>query len=165
MLTTLRYLIISCERIPVKPCKAINAALLLGLTSLLCLPASAETTLKVSHAWVREAPPGARVQAGYMELHNNSQKDIKIIAINSPGFASIEMHRLYSQNGMMRMQQQDALTIPANSVLRLEPGGFHLMLFNPVSYLNSGDTVRFTLITQSAAQIEVTANVKTDNGS
>jgi len=149
----------------VKRYKIISTALLSGLISLVCMPAAADTELVVSHAWVREAPPGASVQAGYMELHNNSSQTIKITAISSPEFASIEMHRMFTQDGMMRMQQQDTLNIPANGMLRLKPGGYHLMLLSPVSYLNAGDTVRFTLITASGTRININAIVKTDNGS
>lgn len=145
--------------------KIISTALLSGLISLVSIPASADTELVVSHAWVREAPPGASVQAGYMELRNNSSQTIKITAIASPEFASIEMHRMFTQDGMMRMRQQDALSIPANGMLRLKPGGYHLMLINPVSYLNAGNTVRFTLTTSSGTNIDVNAIVKTDNGS
>jgi len=142
-----------------------NSALLTGLISLACMSATADAELDVSHAWVREAPPGARVQAGYMELHNTSPQSIKITAINSPDFDSIEMHYMFTRDGMMRMQQQDALNIPANSMLGLKPGGYHLMLLGPVSYLEAGDTVLFTLTTASGEHIEVKATVKTDNGS
>ncbi len=145
--------------------KAICSALLAGLTSVICLPAAADTQLVVSHAWVREAPPGAGVQAGYMEIHNTSSKTIKITAIESPNFTSVEMHRMFNHNGMMRMQQQDTLNIPANSMLELKPGGYHLMLRNPASYLKSGDTVQFTLTTTANKHINVKASVKTDNGS
>ncbi len=145
--------------------KHISTALLFGLISLVSNPASANPNLVVSHAWVREAPPGASVQAGYMELRNNSSQIIKISAISSPEFASIEMHRMFTQDGMMRMQQQDTLNIPANGMLRLEPGSYHLMLLNPVSYLNAGNAVRFTLTTASGTSIDVNAIVKTDNGS
>ncbi len=145
--------------------KIISTALLSGLISLVSIPASANPNLVVSHAWVREAPPGASVQAGYMELRNNSSQTIKITTIASPEFASIEMHRMFTQDGMMRMRQQDALSIPANGMLRLKPGGYHLMLINPVSYLNAGNTVRFTLTTSSGTSIDVNAIVKTDNGS
>jgi len=129
------------------------------------MPVTADTRLAVSHAWVREAPPGVSVQAGYMELLNNSSQTIKITAIDSPEFASIEMHRMFTQGGMMRMQQQDALDIPANGILGLKPGGYHLMLLEPVSYLKAGDTVRLTLTTASGTQVHINAIVKTDNGS
>jgi len=149
----------------VKLYKLINAALLSGVISLACMPASADSQLVVSHAWVREAPPGANVQAGYMELHNNSSQTVKITAINSPEFASIEMHRMFTQDGMMRMQQQDALHIPPYGMLGLKPGSYHLMLLNPVNYLNAGDMVRLTLTTASGTSIDINAIVKTDNGS
>jgi len=145
--------------------KLISATLFSCLSGLAFLTACTSPELSVNHAWVREAPPGSRVQAGFMELHNNSKQEIKITAVNSPAFASIEMHRMFTQDGMMRMQQQDALIIPANGMLKLEPGGYHLMLFNPVSHLKTGDTVGFTLTTAAGKRIEVQAAVNTDNGS
>lgn len=150
-----------------KTIKFISVALLSCLPVLLGLTACSDdsTGLSVEHAWVREAPPGARVQAGFMELYNNSKQQIKITAIESPAFANIEMHRMFMQDGMMRMQQQEDLVIPAGGKLKLEPGGYHLMLFDPVRYLKTGDAVRFTLTITSGKRISVEAIVNTGMGS
>jgi copper(I)-binding protein len=40
------------------------------------------------------------------------------------------------------MEHLQALSIPAGSELELEPGGYHVMLFNPARRLLAGDTTQ-----------------------
>ncbi len=101
----------------------------------------------VGHAWIREAPPMARVMGGYAQIHNRSGSAVWITNITSPDFGEIQLHRSFMHKGMMRMQHVPELKIPARSSVTLQPGGYHLMLFSPKRALRSGDRVliRFTL--------------------
>ncbi len=101
--------------------------------------------LTVSDPWVREAPPGAEVQAGYMLLENNSNRDLILTSVGAPQFSKAEFHRMWFVGDQMRMEAQDTLVVPANGQLALEPGGYHLMLFNPDNRLRAGDTVPIRL--------------------
>ncbi len=138
--------------------------IMICLALLVSTSVLAEGGLSVSDAWVREAPPGAHVQAGFVIIHNDSDQERKITAVRSPAFGSIEIHNMHMEDGMMRMQKQDTLIIPPNSTLKLEPGSFHLMLFDPVRYLKAGDSVHFTLSTGMGTCIDIKAPVKTGMG-
>ena len=118
----------------------------LALLTALCLSTSAHAaTLEITHAWVREAPPASKVLAAYMSIKNPGDAAISINGISSPDFESAELHRTVINEGMARMLHIKQLEIPANGTVRLEPGGLHLMLFNPDRPLAAGDSVTLTL--------------------
>lgn len=134
---------------------------LLILTGLLANTLVTANELTVHNAWIREAPPVSKVQAAYMRLQNTSDKDISLISASSPFFSSIEFHRTEMNNGLMRMQQEKTLTIPAKGEIRLQPDATHMMLFNPRQALRAGDKVPFTLIFSDQQKISIMVTVKT----
>lgn len=118
--------------------------LLLGLISL---PAMADQSLMAHAPWVREAPPMARMLAGYVTLENKTGHAIKITGANSPAFAAVEMHRSVIKNGMAEMIKQAYVTVPAHGSFSFSPGHYHLMLMHPKRALKAGDSIRMTLRT------------------
>ncbi len=131
------------------------------LLAMLCLYniAHATDTLEITHPWVREAPPSARVLAAYMSIKNTSESTITINGISSPEFESAELHRTVINEGMASMQHIKKLDVPANGSIKLEPGGLHLMLFNPQRALSSGDSVTLTIHLNNGTRMAVTAPV------
>jgi copper(I)-binding protein len=122
-------------------------------------PAQANGTLQVTGQWIREAPPGAAVLAGYLTLSNNSDAPIVIEAVSSPAFQAVEIHRSWIEDGIARMQPVPALTIPAAGSISLAPGSYHLMLISPVQALSAGDSVTLLLQRADGACVTVTAPV------
>ena len=119
-----------------------------------------EHSIAVIEPWIRAAPPGAMVNAGYMTLRNTGQSDIIIDKVTSPEFAMIEMHRTVVQNGLARMLPQDRLVVPAGGELKLRPGGLHLMMMQPKRELREGDAVKLTLHSKGAHIIVTKAPVR-----
>jgi len=117
------------------------------LLAVFCLYniAHATETLDITHPWVREAPPSARVLAAYMSIKNTGESSITIVGMSSTEFESAELHRTVIHEGVASMQHIKQLEIPANGSIKLEPGGLHLMLFNPHHALNAGDSVTLTI--------------------
>ena len=107
--------------------------------------APAAPTMNVSDGWVREAPPTSRVLAGYMMIENLTDKDFTVTGITSPDFDSAELHRTVVEEGIARMLPVHELIIPAGGSVLLEPGGLHLMLFDPLRPLLEGDSVTLVL--------------------
>jgi copper(I)-binding protein len=124
-----------------------SAAILLGGWLLMAIAgiALAAQTMDVTGGWVREAPPTSRVLAAYMQIVNLTDKDLTITGITSPDFDSAELHRTVVEGGMARMLPVPELTLPAAGSVLLEPGGLHLMLFDPVRPLAQGDSVTLVL--------------------
>ena len=60
----------------------------------------------------------------------------------------------------MTMREVDGITIPAKSTVKLEPGGYHIMLLDLVAPLETGSTVKVTLEFESGPSQTVKAVVK-----
>ena len=131
------------------------------LLAVFCLSsiAHATETLDITHPWVREAPPSARVLAAYMSIKNTGESSITITGISSTEFESAELHRTVIHEGVASMQHIKHLEVPANGSIKLEPGGLHLMLFNPHHALSAGDSVTLTIHQGNDTCMTVTAPV------
>ncbi len=125
---------------------------------------SAQPELLIDQAWVQEGPPNARVLAGFMHIKNNSKQTITIISAHSEQFKKIEFHRTVHADGMARMEKQENLTIKPGEVLKLEHGGFHLMLITPVNKLKAGDKVELSMTLSSKTVLPLTLQVRTPEG-
>ena len=101
--------------------------------------------VEIEGAWVREAPPGMPMLAGYMVVENRTGKDLVMTGAASSAFGSIEMHQTIIKDGMASMVQQESIKIPAHDKIRFEPKGYHLMLMQPKKELHQGDRVKITL--------------------
>ncbi len=133
---------------------------ILTLLLLACVSqAGADALFSINDPWVREAPPTARVMAGYMELRNTGDSVITVTSISSPDFTRTEIHRTVIEDGIARMLPVGQLEIPANSRIKLEPGGLHMMLFDPQRPLAEGATVSLTLHRDEGDGITVAAPV------
>lgn len=96
-------------------------------------------------AWVRAAPPGAKVQAGYLTLANPGSAPLVLVGATSDAFGRVEVHDMTMEDGVMRMRRLDRLELAPGADLALAPGGRHLMLFEPARRLVPGDEVEITL--------------------
>ena len=107
--------------------------------------ASEEAGVSVRGSWIREAPPGMTMMAGYMELRNNTSRPQVLVAASSPGFATVMIHRTIIKDGMTRMVHASQIELTPNASLIFAPGGYHLMLMNPKRALRAGDPVVINL--------------------
>ena len=115
------------------------------LVALLISSAATASGVEIDDQWVREAPPGMQMLAGYMTIENKSKKDVVLTGASSSAFGSIELHHTVIKNGMASMTQQESITIPANSEFEFKPKSYHLMLMKPKKQLKAGDKVKIKL--------------------
>lgn len=115
----------------------------LFVTMFSCLVAAQD--ILIDNASIRQPMPGRTVTAGYFTLHNSTTEEQRLVAVSSPMFAKIELHQHLHLNGMMKMEQVDFITIPAQQSVVLQPGGLHLMLFEPVAVLQPGQMLEVEL--------------------
>lgn len=99
----------------------------------------------VSDAWIREAPPGAGMTAGYLTVHNPRGEEIRITGVDSGDFGAVELHATVSEQGVARMRREESVAVPPGGTVVFEPGGRHLMMFDPARPLADGDTVVLTV--------------------
>ena len=130
----------------------LHVALLPGLCGL----AHAAGRLEVTHAWIRSAPPGAMMRAGYAVLRNSGDADVTIVGADSEAFGSVSLHESVEQDGVERMRPLGRLRIAPGASVTLAPRGKHLMLMQPKRALKSGDsaTVRIAIDAGTAVPID-----------
>jgi len=119
-------------------------------------------TVHVDAAWVRAAPPGAMMLAGYMTLHNDGKEPARFAWAQSDVFGMVELHQTLITNGISTMRTAGEQIIPAGGSLRFEPGGLHLMLMQAQHALKIGDQVRFRLHFADGSMLDVTAPVSAE---
>jgi len=126
--------------------------------------ASAASSIKIENTWSPEAPPVVKVMAGYMTIHNLSDKDIKIQSAKSNLFNKVEIHLTQMKNGMMNMIKQENLNIKAKSHIELKPGGLHMMLMGKLKPVSKGSMIPVTLTFDNGEIISISLKVKNKNG-
>jgi len=119
------------------------AGLILALTSIAA--ATGEADVSVRDAWVREAPPGVAMMAGYMVLQNKTSRSQVLVAASSSSFQAVMIHRTIAKEGMTGMEHAPQIELSPKASLLFAPGGYHLMLLNPKRTLHAGDRVDITL--------------------
>ena len=127
--------------------------------------ANMDNGLHIHDPWIREAPPNAKVLAAYMVLENHGNKNRIITKISSPDFNKIEIHVSKMENGSMTMQQRKRIVVHANKRFVLQPGDYHLMLFNPTKPMKHGDKIPFTFTLDNGQTIKTAVKVKRVLGS
>lgn len=100
----------------------------------------------LSHdGWAKAADSG--MTAAFGVFTNETDRDIRLVSASTPAAARVELHEttMAADGGMSMRQVEDGLVIPAHGELRLEPGGYHLMLIDLTGPIRPGDQVDITL--------------------
>ena len=112
------------------------------ISALALVPAASEAAgVSVRGSWIREAPPGMTMMAGYMELRNNTSRLQVLVAASSSEFESVMIHRTMVKDGMAGMAHAPQIELAPNASVIFAPGGYHLMLMKPKRALRAGDPV------------------------
>ena len=119
-----------------------------------------EDVVAVMNAWVREALPKSKVNAGYMTLINVGEEDLTLVGVQSDAFKKVEVHEMTMDDGLMRMFELEELVVPASGQAKLSPGGKHLMLKEPVKDLKKGEEVELSLKFKSGKKQTISLKVK-----
>lgn len=126
----------------------------------LLLAACSKPTLSVSDAYVRAPVADRSVTAAFMTIANNGQTDIALQAAGSPAAGKVELHEHTHDNGMMRMRQVEAINIPAQSSVALQPGGYHMMLLDINPELRNQEKIAFDLRFSNGETVRIDAAVR-----
>ncbi|MBO9538972.1 copper chaperone PCu(A)C [bacterium] len=134
------------------------------LVSLWAPAALAAGPLKVEAPWVREAPPTARVLAGYATFRNAGAEPDALVAVKTEVADRVEIHTMAMRGGVMRMQAIPFLEIPAKGTAKLVPGGAHLMIYDPKRPLRDGETVPMTFVFRGGTELRLSVPVRKVQG-
>ncbi len=133
----------------------------LGL-AILPIAATAQSASRptIELAWARATPPGVDVGAVYLTIRNLGARADQLVALHSAASERAEIHETKTTDGIMRMRQITAATVPAGGVLALAPGGLHVMLIGLRSPLLPGATVPLVLTFRHAGEVATKAVVQ-----
>ena len=124
--------------------------LLLGVAA----HAAAAGRLVVEHAWIRAAPPGATMFAGYATLKNAGDAPLVITGASSAGFGDVSLHESVNENGVERMRPLGEVAIAPGASIAFAPGGKHFMLMDARRGLKPGDSAKIHIATTSGPGVD-----------
>jgi periplasmic copper chaperone A len=143
-------------------------ALLVAITTVTTALVGACTTrsvppvprVEVRHSWARIADSGA-TSGAYMEIDNNDTVPITLVGVGTSDAKAAEVHETMQHDGMAHMMPRTELLIPAGDIVKMAPGGLHVMLIDLRRALAVGDSVRLSLRFSDSTSVAVTIPVKT----
>ncbi len=135
--------------------RAMGLALLIALLAMApALAGTQNTTVTASDAWIRVLP-GSLPNAGYVTLLNTGTQHVALTGASSAAYRRIMLHQSTENGGVSRMHAIARLPIPPHGRVRLAPGGYHLMLMQPVHPLRPGSTVTIRLRFADGSSLDV----------
>jgi copper(I)-binding protein len=93
-----------------------------------------------------------------------SAGEAALVSAASPVAKMTEVHEMNMENGVMKMRAVERIALPAGKTVKLEPGGYHIMLMDLAKPLKTGDMVPITLTVETLDKkrrtVEVQAEVR-----
>ncbi len=83
-------------------------------------------------------PPGSTVGVVYLVIANRGDFADQLTRVESPVAATAGLHRTLVVNGLQQMRAVDTLECPPGAIVKVEPGGLHIMLGGLRSPLTAG---------------------------
>ncbi len=118
----------------------------------------------LSAAWIRALPPSQPVTAAYVTIMNHGQQALTVTGARVEGAGRVEMHTSREVDGLVTMEQVEALALAPGETLSLEPGGVHLMLFELETMPGPGQSRELCLHLASGGEVCTTAQVRKSAG-
>lgn len=131
-----------------------------ALTAILASSAAAGE-ITVQDAYARVASKMSKSGAIFLQLHNMTDRDDRLIAVRSDVAKRVELHTHQDLgDGVMKMMEvEEGFAIPAKGMHALARGGDHIMLMGLTRSLAHGDQVTLTLDFETAEDLELTVLV------
>ena len=114
----------------------------------------------IQQVWSRAMPPSAPSGAVYFSLQNPANEADRLIGVRTERAERAELHTHVHEGEIMRMQQVEAVEVPASGEVEFKPGGYHVMLFKLSEPLAAGDRFPLTLIFENAGEVTVEVTVR-----
>lgn len=132
---------------------------LISIVMIMAFPSLA-AKVSVEKGYVRATIPGTQVSSAYMVIKNPTNKALSLIGVSSNVSDKVELHEHAISDGMMKMRQIEAINVPANGELVLQPAGYHVMIFNLQQPLQENDTLSLTLDFAETDDLSITLPIE-----
>jgi len=142
-----------------------RSSVIAGMLMLL-VAGTALADVEVKNPWVRATVPAQTATGAFMEL--TAKEDSRLVAARSPVAATVEIHEMKMEKGVMKMRAIPGLDLPAGKTVSLNPGGHHIMLMGLKGQIKAKEAVPLTLVVESKdgkrSEIEVKAEARALSG-
>jgi copper(I)-binding protein len=122
----------------------------IALVWLLAGAAHGADLLQVKEPWAKATVPGQKVGGVYMKIV--ARENLRLTGVKSAVAETAQVHQMKMENGMMRMRAVPFLDLPAGKTVKLEPGGYHIMLFDIKQSLLAGQKLKLELTVEDASK-------------
>jgi len=132
------------------------------LLVLFALPISShaqQSDIAISGEWARPIIIAGRPGSAYFHIENNGSEADKLVSVTSSVSPRVELHEHTMKDGIMKMGQVMAIEVPAGGSVDLEPGGYHIMIFESTRKYGAGEEIDLTLTFEKAGEFKKTVKV------
>jgi copper(I)-binding protein len=117
--------------------------------------------VRVEGAWARATPPGAKVGGAFVTLINTGDAPDRLVSASSGIAERVELHTHIMDGDVMRMREvEGGIPLPPGETVKLQPGGFHIMLLGLKQGLAAGSRFPLTLTFEKAGNVPVDVPVE-----
>tara|TARA_Y100000590_G_scaffold356993_1_gene411538 strand:- start:1752 stop:2336 length:585 start_codon:yes stop_codon:yes gene_type:complete len=114
-----------------------------------------KNNITIKNSYVRAIIGKSNNTAAYMEILSSS--DDYLLKATVKNAKKVEFHSTYlDSKKIMRMKKIKKLKIEKNNILKLKPGGLHIMIMGLILQLNEGDNITINLFFEKAGIVNVT---------
>ncbi|GAB5407668.1 MAG: hypothetical protein BalsKO_00330 [Balneolaceae bacterium] len=101
--------------------------------------------LTVSEGWARSGKVGM-MSAAYFKILNGTSTADTLFSVQSDASTNTQIHLSFqNEEGLMSMEEQPFVAIPAQSEVEFKQGGLHIMIIQPTKDLMEGDSLTLSL--------------------
>jgi len=123
-------------------------------------PAAAASCVQFSDGWASLPVADGVPSAGYGRISNTCQTAVTVTSAQSSAFAEVSLHETSQDNDVSQMRDLEELTLEAGQSVDFAPGGRHLMLSNPSSQLEEGQSVPLELTLADGSKVSTQLQVR-----
>jgi periplasmic copper chaperone A len=136
-----------------------------ALLSWLALPAvhaaDPAASMVATQAWSRATPGSSKVAGGYLTIENRGLSADRLLSASTEVARKIEIHEMAVSEGIMTMRLvEGGLLVEPGRIVKLAPGGLHLMIIGLSVPLVEGDKVPVMLKFEKAGDVSVSFDVR-----
>ena len=117
--------------------------------------------IRIEASWARATPPGGKVGGVFVTLINTGDAADRLVSASSGVAERVELHTHIKDGDVMRMREvEGGIPLPPGETVKLQPGGFHVMLLGLAQGLTAGSSVPLTLTFEKAGSVQVDVPVE-----
>lgn len=130
-----------------------------AMAAAVTLAGCEQAQLGVEDAWVRLPAVSSRPGAAYFTVKGGNEAT-SLLAISSPAAVRTELHEMKHEGGMMTMAPIKDVAIPAGAIVKFEPGGKHVMLYDISPEVRAGGNIPLRIAFANGKTVEVEAELR-----